>query len=271
LRDLLLNVTTSGPLEIDDIRRIRVALIENRIGDDGFSRLSLGRMTDSLAPNEFHGELDQILTARPEMAKIILRVLSMYCFQRQDRFEATAALFKKLVMHPEFRKSNARNEHDWRSAAIQLVMLETNERWYRELTEMILSIVASSHFVYLDGSYAEVLQLMLNRAPALVAPIVSEALNDPDDRKILRVGEFLARTNGWRDESGSLLWELEPVEFRSWLRQHPLLVETFLRYMPLFTQIKTGAERDESDLVLGPPRPFEYRWHPHNVVQQSPK
>jgi len=126
LVDLLLDATTSGRLEIRDVRRIRVALVENQLNPDGFYRFGFGRMTDPLDPADFMGELDQILDGRPEMASAILEVLSMYCFRSPDRFRATSALFKKLVVHPGMRKAKARNRYDWKTAANQLVMLETN-------------------------------------------------------------------------------------------------------------------------------------------------
>ena len=266
LADLVVNATASGPLEIRDIRRIRVALVENRVDPGGFYRLGLGRMTDPLAPGDFMDELNQILDGRPELAGTILHVLSMYCYQRPDRFEATAALFKKLLVHPEIQNSKERHRYDWKTAAVQLAMLNTDEAWYQELMESILAIVESSHSIYSNGEYAEVVQLMLNRAPELIAPIISAALRDQDDGKVRRVAEFIARAGGWRDDSGSPLWALSPEAFRTWLRENPRLVKRLLRHMPLFTQTQRDGGNGGSEIDLGPPRRYDYQWHPHTRI-----
>jgi hypothetical protein len=264
---LLLNATTSGPLEIRDVRRIRVALVENQLDPDGFYRLGLGRMTDPLDPAEFMDEMNQILEGRPEMAGGILHVLSMYCYQNQDRFRATAALFKKLLVHPEILGSKERHRYDWKTAAIQLVMLETNEEWYRELTENIFVIIKTSHYsIYSNGEYAEVVQLMLNRAPRLIAPIISEALRDSDDYKVMRIGKFLACTNGWRDDSGSPLWALSSEDFRAWLSENRRLVPLLVEHMPLFIPNQASGENGGFDANLEPPGANAYQWHPHTRV-----
>ncbi len=267
LVDLLLYSTASGPLEIRDIRRIRVALVEHNLNPDGFYRFGLGRMTDPLDPTDFMGELDQILEGRPEMAGVILHVLSMYCFQNSDRFRATAALFKKLVVHHRIREANDRHRYDWKSAAIQLVMLETNEQFYRELAENIFAIIKTSHYsIYSNGEYAEVVQLMLNKAPQLIAPIISEVLRDSEDRKVIRLGQFLAKTDGWRDESGSPLWALSSDDFQSWLRENRRLVPFFLEHMPLFVTNRVSGPNGLDDVDLDPPRANSYQWHPHTRI-----
>jgi hypothetical protein len=267
LLDLLLYSTTSGPLEIRDIRRIRVALIENNLSPDGFYRFGLGRMTDPLDPADFMGELDQILEGRPEMAGVILHVLSMYCFQNTDRFRATASLFKKLVVHNRIREANDRHRYDWKSAAIQLVMIETNEQWYRELAENIFEIIKTSHYsMYSNGEYAEVIRLMLNKSPQVISPVISEALRDSDDRKVMRLGQFLARTDGWRDESGSPLWALSPDDFQSWLRENLQLVPILLEHMPLFVTNRVSGSNGVVDVDLDPPRANSYQWHPHTRI-----
>jgi hypothetical protein len=267
IRELLLNATTSGPLEIGDVTRIRTALVAHSVDPAGFNRLGLGRMTEGLDPGEYREELNLILEGRPELAEAILHVLSMYCYQRPDLFTATAPLFKKLVLHPNFHQLNVRDRHDWKNAAIRLVMLETNEMWYRELAVAILRVIGSKELFYSGGEYGEVLTLMLRRSMETVTAAISEALQDPDDRKVRRIAEFLARVNAWTDESGSLLWELGPEAFRNWLRQHPRLMPVLLHHMPLFIRIRADAEDGGIILPLEePPRPNEYQWHPHTLI-----
>ena len=60
--------------------------------------------------------------------------------------------------------------HDWKSAAIGLVQLDSSKEWYEQLTQWILAVVQKRESYQLGGELAEVLRMMLHRAPAVLAP-----------------------------------------------------------------------------------------------------
>jgi len=266
LGDLLIPVTSSGLLEERDVVRMRTAIIENRVDPKEFNLLAYGSVTGQLDPDSISRELELILDAKPEMAGVLLRVLSMYCHRNEERFHAVSDLLRRLVVHSHLSELDDPLGHDWKTVVNFFVRSEVNKQWYLELTRWIIRRVQTMERYLRTGDLADVAGLLFARAPEIVAPLYSEALDDPDERKVHRLAYFLSKADGWDDESGSPLWELDPERFRAWLKSNPKLIDYLVREMPLCIEVRP-EDIDPATLPDGLERTGPiFAWHQHAKI-----
>ncbi len=257
--ELLVPLTTATTLVESDFKRIAHAIVVSTIPAEAIQPLAYGSVTKDLPPEFVLREATCLLDARPNVAAPLFKVLTMYCHGVPKNFVSLRPLFLKLVVHENIdpMEHGGQLGWEWCETSVALVTAGTDQSWLKKLTQRILKLALNRDCFLSNGNLERVTQTLLSRAPKIVWPIFSKALERTPRGKLWSITEFLCRSGGRFDESGSPLWELPPDMFRAWLQKNRKLVPLLLSKMHL-------CRAQEQP---GPPDgPVPLEWHPHALI-----
>ena len=213
------------------------------ISFDDLQVLTYGRVLDNLRPDFVTDSISRLRSISHEAAWVSLEILSMYCFQDDEKWNACRQAFIELLpMLPldfQFQRRGLEHRH-WSTAAKKLLNQE-NPEFAEELTKQILcSLGVRAVHVNLSHDIKPVLRLLLKNNGKHVWPIFSKAIKEADSVKRYHLEELLSEESSFESKQTSVLADLPEKILHEWCRSEPDTA-------PLFVARSTDVYIEEND------------------------
>ena len=165
-----------------------------------------------------------------DSAWVALSIVSMYCFVRDEMWEACRLPLRELSLKLEFRedKHSTQDVYDWKTAVIH-VLAHDDPEYSQELSLKILASVVSNYdHGLVHHGIIPILQKIFEMHGESVWPVFSDAIESAKPRGKSCLIQLLNTEGHGRERNASLLSSLSEELIQTWCIEQPDFAPSFV-------------------------------------------
>lgn len=239
---------------LEDLSKLFVIIDNNNeLSISHFRSLQYGRALDKLTPEEVIQLCKRIATYKKEGQWSSLSLISMYCYQNEERWNSCLPYLKTLISQDNMIVSmdniNSMDSFHWFETVQRLINNTNDVELAKTISYQILEFSAQANSNYsAENNIVNLMKILLAQYFATIWPIIGSGLID-NSLTYLNLKRILGSKNGSYGYQG-ILFENENIypSLLIWAKEHPEIAPKRLAYM-----MPLGIKNDE------------IKWHPFSL------
>lgn len=221
----------SGNATREQLNSLVKLIDEKKIEPSSANTFVYGRSFEHLSSEIVCHFVQQLTSVSDSAARIALDILSMYCYQKHEKWELCITTFKEIVVNISLNCDNKQSQFDmyhWKDVVEKLLNLE-NEEFAIVLTKKITES-CSEEIDYSDLRFylKPVIRKIFQQYGVKVWPFFAEAIKNADPRTKSRFIQLLQSEDMFDNMKDSVLGDLPYDLLREWCFQEPDIAPKFL-------------------------------------------